>query len=253
MASNHRWALECTYTWLCIRNDSRSFPPWSFPTRSFPPPDIPPPPGHFPPRAFPPRTFPPRTFPPPDISPPPRHFPPRTFPPPPPTVLCYTRVSVWIRPPKAPIKQQSSHWILIHVVFIHFIPCWKRQLRIFIHNHHDYDTLYITAYIKSPSWQSLSAGITVPTSARVITTWSCTRCLVGTPVWAGERTIATGCPVPQEVWNHSCSQENTGREPGTGVRWTNECTLGQELDFLWQVSTTPLNLSGVLVADPWQI
>ena len=46
-----------------------------------------------------------------------------------------------------------------------------------------------------------------------------------------DRTIATGCPVPQEVWTHSCSQENTGREPGTGVRWTNECTLGQELDF----------------------
>ena len=29
-----------------------------------------------------------------------------------------------------------------------------------------------------------------------------------------------------------CSMFN-GREPGTGVRWTSECTLGQELDFWW--------------------
>ena len=78
------------------------------------------------------------------------------------------------------------------------------------------ETCTITMLSRNPSQELLMRSSISVESATIAT---------------GDRTIATGCPVPQEVGNHSCSQENTGREPGTGVRWTSECTLGQELDF----------------------
>ena len=55
-------------------------------------------------------------------------------------------------------------------------------------------------------------------------------------------TIATGEPARQNNSHRLSSatggvnplllaREHREREPGTGVRWTSECTLGQELDF----------------------